>query len=124
MDVNLEWPQDWRHLGDCLRAARDGRPLAQIAKASGVAARTIQQYEEGKARRRPTDKMWRLMNFYRWTPDSARRVLGGGYPATIPPFTQAQAARFEQGVLDSPDLTDREKLEFLRKFLIGDSSPT
>lgn len=77
--------EGWTHLGDCLRAERNGRPVVRIAHEAGISHTTIESYESGRKRyARPPDKMWRLVGFYRWTPDSLRRVLLGGLPDRLP----------------------------------------
>lgn len=75
---------DWQHLGDCLRAERDARPRSEVARDSGISHATIEAYESGRVYNRPPDKLWRLINYYRWTPDSLRKVLEGGLPTHLP----------------------------------------
>lgn len=77
-------PADWAHLADCLRAARAGRSVAEIARASGVSASGIEVYESGRAWKTPPPKLWALVNYYGWTPDSIRIVLAGGLPRRMP----------------------------------------
>lgn len=83
---------DWRHLGNCLTAARNGRSVPEIAAAAGVSVMSIYAYESGRAYAKPPAKMWRLVNYYRWTPDSLDAVLAGGLPRVLPAATHEQAA--------------------------------
>lgn len=98
-------PGDWAHLGDCLQADRNGRPVNEIARASGVSASSIEMYESGRAWKTPPPKLWQLVNFYRWTPDSLRAVLAGGLPRYLPVVTPRQAATMMVRIRANPDLS-------------------
>lgn len=110
----------WRRLGDLLAAERGGRSRATVSKASGVGARTIQEYENGKPFRRPPQKLWDLLRYYRWTPDSLRRVLDGGLPTYLPDPVPALGPRayaeVVQAIQESKDLTARRKRILLKDF--------
>ncbi len=96
---------DWRNLGNCLAAARNGRSVPEIAAASGVSIMSIYAYESGRPYAKPPAKMWRLVNFYRWTPDSLDVVLAGGQPRLLPAATRAQAAAMMAAVRADPRLS-------------------
>lgn len=113
-------PQDWLHLADCLRASRNGRSVAAIAEATGISHATIEAYETGRTYRRPPDKMWRLVNYYRWTPDSLRNVLAGGYPTVLPPLPPmpplGKHYRTAVAMVNNSGLPRAEKRLLLRQF--------
>lgn len=105
-------PEAWLHLGDCLKAERNGRAVAEIERLSGVSHTTIELYESGKVFKEPPPKMWQLVNFYRWTPGSLRRVLAGDPPEHLL-VTAEDMKRLVQLAKDSPVLTPVEREEFL-----------
>lgn len=106
-------PEAWLHLGDCLKAERNGRSVAEIERLSGVSHTTIELYETGKMYKEPPPKMWQLVNFYRWTPGSMRRVLGGQSPQHLT-VTADDMKRLVRLVKDSPILTAGEREELVQ----------
>lgn len=110
--------RDWKYLGRCLRAARDGRPRSEIATAADVSEPTIKRYERGLINGEEVpDKLQRLANFYRWSPDSLDRILDEGPPArpqyVPPPLPPAAAEWFADAVKTNPSMTDAQKEELL-----------
>lgn len=106
--------RDWKYLGRCLRAARDGRPRSEIAAAAEVSEPTIKRYERGEVNGHEIpDKLQRLANYYRWSPDSLDRILDEGPPArpqyVPPPIPQAAVERLADAVKTAPELSDAEK---------------
>lgn len=109
--------RDWRYLGDCLRAARNGRPRHEVAALSGVSEPVIKRYERGEVTSSdPPDKLWQLANFYRWTPDSISRVLKGPpeLPTLMPPALPPHVQRLLIGEIEADEkLSDEEKCRFV-----------
>lgn len=112
----------WIRLGQFLAAERGGRSRASVAAASGVGARTIQEYESGRAFRRPPQKLWDLLRYYRWTPDSLTAVLAGGLPDHMPAVPPIPAlgpilyAEMVDVIANHPTLPRRRKTKLLRDF--------
>lgn len=115
----------WRHLGNCLRYERKGRSRAEVAEATKISVGTIEDYENGRVYRRPPDKMWRLANFYRWTPDSLHKVLrgenptylaGAGHKSSPPPPHDGIEEWIRDLIRNQQNLTTQEKTRKLRRF--------
>lgn len=114
--------RDWQHLGRALRVARGGRSRSEVDRLSGVSATQIKRYEAGLVTPPEIpDKMWTLITFYGWTPDSIGKVLAGGEP-TYAPSNDGPATPLAPDVLDkvvgvvsqTDVMTSAEKREFLR----------
>lgn len=104
---------DWHYLGRCLRASRNGRPRSLIHAESGVSEEMIKRYEAGDVNASaPPDKLWQLVNYYRWSPDSIDRVLGGP-PATPtimpPPMPAAVRDRLLATLRDDATLDEEQR---------------
>lgn len=116
----MNYPDEaYQRLGQLLAAERGGRSRAAVSAACGVGARTIQEYEDGKAFRKPPQKLWDLLRFYRWTPDSLGRVLAGGLPEYIPEtppttITPAEYAQLVEMVNSHPTLPRNSKRRLLK----------
>lgn len=112
----------WKHVADCLKSARNGRTLAEVVEGSGVSIRQILAYESGKVYRRPPDKMWQLVNFYRWSPGSLRAVMAGGMPTYVDdgkhlPDLGSTATRELLRAIERDDVMNEEEKEHLRRRL-------
>jgi len=78
--------QDWKKLGEALKAARLARKpkLSQIAVAEAldVSRPTVQKMESGAGLTRVTPTLRAYAQLLGWTPESPARVLAGGEPQT------------------------------------------
>lgn len=110
----------WVRFGEVLASERGGRGRDAVAAATGVGARTIQEYEDGKPFQRPPGKLWDLLRYYRWTPDSWRDVLAGGLPTYLPELpptpllTPAEHDEIVKAIESHPMLPGRRRRKLLK----------
>jgi transcriptional regulator with XRE-family HTH domain len=122
-------PEAWERLGRYLRAERKGRSRADVERLSSVSATMIQRYEDGKVHTRPPDKLWALIAFYRWTPDSLESVLNGGLPEympappPIPPGDPIRRGKLAEAIREHAGFTPEERRDLMR-WLALDSADT
>jgi transcriptional regulator with XRE-family HTH domain len=100
---------DWPRLADHVIARRValGMGRRDLAAATGVTERSIGKMERGESVSRDTVTKTEIA--LRWEQGSGRRVLEGGSPSEADRADHA-GDRSYQAILDSPGLTDGEKV--------------
>lgn len=111
--------RDWRHLGFCLRAARAGRSREAIAEEVGISESQLKRYEAGLVKTPdPPDMLWKLTNYYGWSPSDVIKMLRGEDPPA--PRRAAQGVPPEIVAQIAAAITDGETLsDVARQVLLG-----
>lgn len=109
----------WKRFGELLAAERGGRSRAMVSHDSQVSVRTIQAYEDGKRFDRVPGKLWDLLRYYGWRPDSLDSVLAGGLPIYMPPapapaISAEEHAHVIEVITSHPTLSERRKKRALK----------
>jgi transcriptional regulator with XRE-family HTH domain len=97
-------PEDWQRLGHALRAERGKRGRKAVEALSGVSARMILDYENGKVHERPPGGLVQLAKFYGWTFDSVTKVLDNTAMPAYRPDAEHQPSSELRELLAAVDL--------------------
>lgn len=89
--------QDWKKLGEALKAARLARKpkltQVQVAAELNVSRPTIQNIERGVGLTKVTQTLRAYAQLLGWTPESPAQILAGGEPTDAIRGAESEAAR-------------------------------
>lgn len=115
---------DWLRLADHVRAARNALEMTQsdLAAKAGIGFTTVQLLERGTPRTRLPNTISAVEAALGWAPGSARAILAGGDPDTVPSLPKIRVElmsgdvdRLAAAIASYPHMAPADKARLIRE---------